>query len=69
MAAEILTRQAVARTNRTGESFERALKAVLETEAGMQLKELRDGPLREERAQHWQEHLRQKRAKERQKDR
>jgi hypothetical protein len=47
MASAVLTRQAEARVERTGESFEEALKAVLETEAGQQLRELRDGPHRD----------------------
>ena len=38
MAVEILARQARARTERTGEAFKEALKAVLETEAGRQLR-------------------------------
>jgi hypothetical protein len=41
MADEVLARQARARAERTGGSFEEALKAVLETEAGRQLGELR----------------------------
>ena len=46
MADEVLARQARVRAERTGESFEEALKAVLETEAGRQL----PGELRAERA-------------------
>ena len=65
MATAVLTRQVEARVERTGEPFEEALKAVLETEAGGQLGELRDGPHRDERAERWQEDLPQKRAKER----
>jgi hypothetical protein len=65
MAVEVLTRQASARAKRTGEAFEGALKAVLETEAGRQLGELRDGPHRDESAQRWQEDLPRKRAEER----
>jgi len=48
---EILRRQGVARAHCTGESFEDALSAVLGTEAGRQLQELRDGPHRRERAE------------------
>ena len=44
LAAEVLTRQARIRAERTGEAFKAALEAVLETEAGPQLEELRDGP-------------------------
>src|SRR3712207_7270342 len=65
MAVDVLARQAGARAGRTGEPFEEALKAVLETEAGRQLGELRDGPHGYERAQEWQEDLPRKRAEER----
>ena len=65
MAAEVLARQAGARAERTGEAFEEALKAVLETDAGQQLVELREGPHHDERAEQWQEDLAPKRAKER----
>ncbi len=57
MAVDVLARQAGIRATRTGEPFEEALKAVLETEAGHQLGELRDGPHRDESAQRWQENL------------
>jgi hypothetical protein len=43
MADEVLTRQAKAHIERTGEPLEEALKAVVETEAGRQLGELREG--------------------------
>jgi hypothetical protein len=65
MAVDVLARQAGARTKRTGESFEEALKVVLETEAGRQLRELRDGPHRDKRAEDWQEDLVRERAQER----
>jgi hypothetical protein len=65
IAVEVLARQARVRAEQTGEPFEGALKAVLETEAGRQLGELRDGPFRDEGAQQWQEDLPQKRAEER----
>lgn len=65
MADEVLARQAEARAERTGEPFEEAHKAILETEAGRQLEELRDGPHCNERAQRWQEDLAPERAKER----
>jgi hypothetical protein len=65
MADEVLARQARARAERTGEAFEEALKAVLETEAGRQLEELRDGPHRDERADQWQEEISRERAEER----
>jgi len=54
MAVDVLARQAGTRATRTGETFEEALKAVLETEAGRQLGELRDGSHRDESAQRWQ---------------
>jgi hypothetical protein len=65
MAEEVLERQARELAGRTGESFEDALKAVLETEAGRQLQELRDGPHGDERAHEWQEDIRRERAEER----
>jgi hypothetical protein len=64
MAEEVLKRQARDRAGRTGEPFEEALKAVLETEAGRQLRELRDGPHRGEEAQRWQEDLPRERIEE-----
>jgi hypothetical protein len=65
MAIDVLARQAGTRVRQAGEAFEEALKAVLETEAGRQLKELRDGPHRDERAKRWQENLARKRGEER----
>ena len=65
MATEVLRRQARARVERTGEPFEGALKAVLDTKAGRQLRELRDGLHGEESAERWQENLVPQRAKER----
>lgn len=65
MAVDVLARQAGDRAKRTGEPFEEALEAILETEAGGQLRELRDGPNRDERAERWQEDLVQERKRER----
>jgi hypothetical protein len=65
MAIEVLARQASGHAKRTGELLEDALKAVLDTEAGRQLGELREGAHREESAQQWQEDLPRKRAEER----
>src|SRR3712207_9282132 len=65
MAEEVLARQAGTRAERTGEAFEVALIAVLETEAGRQLARLRDGPHRGELAQRWQDDLPRERAEER----
>jgi hypothetical protein len=69
MANEILARQARNRARRTGEPFEEALKAVINTEGGQQLGELRDGPHGEERAAWWQESLPRERAEERREER
>ena len=65
LAAEVLVRQARAEAERTGEPFEAALAAVLETEAGRQLEELRDGLHSGESTRHWQESLPRERAEER----
>jgi hypothetical protein len=62
MADEVLARQA----RWTGEPFEQALEAILGTEAGHQLGELRDGPHGDERAQAWKEGLAEERREERQ---
>jgi hypothetical protein len=64
MAEEVLARQTKTRADRTGEPLEDALEAVMSTEAGRQLKELRDGPHHDERAQEWQESLARERAEE-----
>src|SRR3712207_8051942 len=69
MAVDVLARQAGVHAKRTGEPFEESLKAVLETEAGRQLRELRDGPHCEERAEDWQEDLVRNRAQERKRER
>jgi hypothetical protein len=65
MAVDVLARQAGTRATRTGETFEEALKAVLETDAGHQLGELRDGSHRDESARRWQENLTRERTRER----
>src|ERR687894_777316 len=65
MATEVLARQAGARAKRTGESLEGALRAVLQTEAGRRLGQLRDGVHRDERADQWQPSLPEERAEER----
>jgi hypothetical protein len=65
MAEEVLERQARDRVERTGEPFEEALKAVLETEAGRQLQELRHGQHGDEEAKRWQERLPRERIEER----
>ena len=65
MATEVLARQAGARAKHTGESLEEALRAVLQTEAGRRLEQLRDGIHRDERADQWQPSLPRERAEER----
>jgi len=68
MAEEVLARQARARAKRTGESFQEALKAVGNTEAGRQLEELREGSHRDQRADQWQEDMSRERTEERHRD-
>ena len=68
MAHEVLMRQAKARAERTGESFEEAMEAVLDTEASAQLRALRDVPPDEESVQEWQVGMARKRAEERAED-
>jgi hypothetical protein len=65
MVTEVLARQAGTRAKQTGESLEVALKAVLQTEAGRRLGQLRDGVHRDERAAQWQPNLPRERAEER----
>ena len=65
MAAEVLARQAGVRAKRTGQPFEEALNAVLGTEAGRRLGELRDGENRDKGADLWQSNLPRGRAEER----
>ena len=69
MATEVLARQAGARAKRTGESLEVALRAVLQTEAGRRLGQLRNGVHRDERADRWQPSLPRERAEKRRQDR
>ncbi len=65
MANEVLMRQAKARADQSGEPIEEAMEAVLNTEAGKQLKELRDGPHGDEGMEEWQVGIAQERARER----
>ncbi|HEU4494950.1 MAG TPA: hypothetical protein VFR69_12195 [Rubrobacteraceae bacterium] len=51
IALDVLVRQARDRARQTGEAFGVALEAVLETKAGRQLGELRDGPHGAEKAE------------------
>jgi hypothetical protein len=64
MANEVLMRQAKARADRTGESIEEALEAVVNTEAGTQLRELRDAPHGEESVEEWQVGMARERAED-----
>ena len=68
MANEVLMRQAKARAERSGEPIEEALAAVLNTEAGTQLRELRDGPHGEEGVEAAQVEAARERARERVED-
>jgi hypothetical protein len=68
MANEVLMRQATARAERSGEPIEEALEAVLNTEAGAQLRELRDVHHDEGSVEEWQVGLARKRAEERAED-
>jgi hypothetical protein len=65
MANEVLMRQAKARADRNGEPIEEAMEAVLNTEAGKQLRELRDGPHGDEGVEEWQVSIAQERARKR----
>jgi hypothetical protein len=68
MANEVLMRQAKALADRTGESIEEAMEAVLNTEAGAQLRELRDVPHDEESVEEWRVGMARERAEERAQD-
>jgi hypothetical protein len=57
MAQVVLSRQARALAQRTGEPLGEALEAVLETTAGRQLEELRGGVHQHEEARYWQANL------------
>src|SRR5215213_5813044 len=65
MATEVLAREAAARAERIPEPLEEALEAVLRTEAGRRLGELRDEEHRDETADQWQPSLPRERAEER----
>jgi hypothetical protein len=65
MANEVLMRQAKVRADRSGEPIEEAMETVLNTEAGEQLKELRDGPHSEESVEQAQVGVARDRAQER----
>ena len=65
MANEVLMRQARARAERRGEPIEDAMEAVLNTDAGKQLRELRDGAHGEESFEETQVGAARDRAQER----
>ena len=65
MAEEALMRQAKALAHRSGHSLEDARKAVSDTEAGLQLRDLAQGEHRHEKAQGWQTSVFWDRAEER----
>ena len=54
MTQEVLNRQAKVLVARTGQPFEAAMKAVAETEAGRQLRDLAKGEHRLEKPRDWQ---------------
>jgi hypothetical protein len=68
MANEVLMRQAKVRADRSGEPIEEALEAVLKTETGTQLRELRDVPHDEESVEEWQVGVARERAEQRAED-
>ena len=65
MAEEVLLRQAVAVSHKSGYSLEVAKEAVSDTEAGRQLRDLANGEHRHENAQAWQASVFWERAEER----
>ena len=65
MAQEVLNRQAKVLAQRSGHSLEDARRAVSDTEAGRQLRELASGEHRHEKAQAWQASVFWGRAEER----
>ena len=54
MAQEVLMRQAKALAHRSGHSLEDACRAVSDTQAGRQLRDLATGEHRHEKAKQWQ---------------
>jgi hypothetical protein len=65
MAEEVLDRQAKALAHRSGQPLEDARRAVADTQAGRQLKDLTAGEHRHERARQWQASVFWERAEER----
>ena len=68
MANEVLMRQAKVRAELSGAPIEEAMEAALNTEAGKQLRELRDGPHSEDSLKEAQVSVTRERAKERVED-
>jgi hypothetical protein len=64
MAQVVLSRQARALAQRTGEPLVEALEAVVETPAGRQLEELRSGVHQDEETRYWQANLLSERVSE-----
>ena len=65
MAQEVLTRQVRALAQRSGHSFEDARQAVVDTQAGRQLRDLAQGEHRHEKAKQWQASVFWERAEQR----
>ena len=65
MVEEVLTRQANSLVEQTAQTFDAALEVVSKTDAGRQLRELAEGPHRDEKARDWQVGLSRERAEER----
>ena len=65
MAQEVLTRQVRALAQRSGHSFEDARQAVVDTQAGRQLRDLVQGEHRHEKAKQWQASVFWERAEQR----
>ena len=65
MAQEALMRQAKALAQRSGHSLEDARQAVVDTEAGRQLRDLAQGEHRHQKAKQWQASLFWERAEQR----
>jgi hypothetical protein len=65
MANEVLMRQAKVWADRSGEPIEAAMRAVVGTEAGKQLTDLRDGPHADEGVEEWQVGIARERAQDR----
>jgi hypothetical protein len=64
MVQDVLSRQAKAQAQRTGQSYASAHAAVIQTPAGCQLEELRSGAHQHEQVRYWQANLLFKRVSE-----